>query len=192
VNKNRSIGKATKWLVDHAKDIGIDIDGFEHEITDYFKRHVLKEHGNLEKERAKGQIAVNENDFEKISEIVGNPTLVMIGAKRDNKNVIYYVKKMEDVTFLYTEEILFGNKNKGLQSKTMYKRKKDINEKIFKNIVSMNKRTDITKAIIVGPVGTGSNPSCTPKSSVVVANPIQPSGQLSNINIPPSSSDVKE
>jgi hypothetical protein len=43
----------------------------------------------------------------------------------------------------------------------------------------MNKRTDISKAKIVNPVGTGSNPSYTK----AVANPVQPSGQLSNSNI---------
>jgi hypothetical protein len=89
--KKWSLGKAAKWLVDHAKEIGIDIDSFEHEITDYFKSHVIKNHGNPEKEKARGQIAINKNDFEKIADIVGNPNLAMIGAKRDGKDVFYYV-----------------------------------------------------------------------------------------------------
>ena len=169
-----SIGKASQWLVEHAKETGIDIDGFEHEITDYFKNHVLKEHGNSEKEKAKGQIAINENDFDKISNIVEYPDYVIIGAKRDGKDVLYYVKKISDGTLLYVEDVL--NNNKNLRGKTMFKKIKDINKRKVSNIVSMNKATDISKAKIVSPVGTGSNPSY----AKVVANPTQPSGQLSD------------
>jgi hypothetical protein len=50
--------------------------------------------------------------------------------------------------------------------------KKNVTKDKFKNIVSMNNRTDITKAIIVNPVGTGGDPSY----AKVVANPTQPSG----------------
>ena len=170
--KKWSIGKASRWLVSHANEAGIDIDGFEHEITDYFKNHVLKEHGNSKKEKAKGQIAINENDFEKISDIVENPDHVMIGAKRDGKDVLYYVKKMTDGTILYVENVINNEDNKRLLGKTMFKRGKDVNKDKFKNIISMNNRTDISKAKIVNPVGTGSNPSY----AKVVANPTQPSG----------------
>jgi hypothetical protein len=34
--EKESIGKAAKWLVNNAKEIGIDIKGFEHEVTNYF------------------------------------------------------------------------------------------------------------------------------------------------------------
>jgi len=50
----------------------------------------------------------------------------------------------------------------------------------------MNNRTDISNAKIVNPVGTGGDPSY----AKVVANPTQPSGQLSVSNIPQSSHDV--
>jgi hypothetical protein len=170
--KKWSIGKASQWLVVHAKEAGIDIDDFEHEITNSFKNHVLKEHGNSEKEKAKGQIAINENDFEKISDIVENPDHVMIGAKRDGKDVLYYSKKMEDGTILYVENVINDENNKGLFGKTMFKRGKDVSKDKFKNIVSMNNRTDTSKAKIVDPVGTGGDPSY----AKVVANPTQPSG----------------
>jgi hypothetical protein len=35
------IGKAAPWIVQNAKDAGIDIDGYEHEISNYFIRHVI-------------------------------------------------------------------------------------------------------------------------------------------------------
>jgi hypothetical protein len=171
-----SVGKAAEWLVDHAMKKGIDIRGFEHEISNYFINHVLKEHGNPEREKARGQIAINEDDFDKISDIVENPDYAMIGAKRDGKDVLYYVKNMDDGTTLYVENVI---NNKGLLGKTMFKRVKNINKDNFKNIVSMNNRTDVSKAKIVSPVGTGGNPSY----AKVDANSTQPTGQLSTDNI---------
>ena len=188
--KKWKIGKAEKWLVDNAKDIGIDIDGFEHEITNHFKNHVLKKHGNKEKEMMRGQIAVIEEDFEKISDVVKNPDHAMIGAKRNGKDVFYYVKKMEDGTTLYVEEVLNSDENKSLRSKTMFKRGKDVNKDKLKNIVSMNNKTDITNSKIISP-GTGSNPSYKAENPPMAANPIQPTGQLSTLVVTPSSQNVK-
>jgi hypothetical protein len=186
--KKWGIGKAAQWLVDHAKETGIDIAGFEHKITDFFKNHVLREHGNSEKEKARGQIAINEDDFEKISGIVENPDHAMIGAKREGKDVLYYVKKMNDGTILYVENIINNKNHKELLGKTMFKREKNVSKEKFKNIVSMNNRADISKARIVNPVGTGGDPSY----AKVVANPTQPSGQLSVSNIPQNLLDVKD
>jgi hypothetical protein len=121
-------------------------------------KHVLKGHGDEKKEKQYGQIAINENDFKRIPEIVSSPDLVMFGAKRHKNDVLYYVKKMSDGTTLYLEEVL--SKNKKLRSKTMFKRKNDVNEEKFKNIVTMNNKTDILKIKIVKPESTGSNPSC--------------------------------
>jgi hypothetical protein len=177
--KKWSVGKAAEWLVEHAKEVQIDIDGFEHEISNYFLNHVLKEHGNPEREKARGQIAINEDDFEKIAGIVENPDHAMIGAKRNGKDVLYFVKKMDDGTTIYVENVINNKDNKGLLGKTMFKRVKDVSKDKFKNIVSMN-RTDVSNAKIVSPVGTGGNPSY----AKVAANSTQPSGQLSNNNIP--------
>jgi len=127
-----SVGKASEWLVDHAKEIGIDIKGFEHEISNYFKNHVLKEHGNPEREKARGQIAVNEDDFEKIAGIVENPDHAMIGAKRDGKDVLFYTKKMDDGTIIYVEDVIKNKDNKGLLGKTMFKKVNDVTKDKFK------------------------------------------------------------
>ena len=128
----------------------------------------------------RGQIAVVEDDFGKISDVVKRPDHAMIGAKRNGKNVLYYVKKMEDGTTLYVEEVLNGAENKSLRSKTMLKREKDVNESKLKNIVSMNNKTDLSKAKIISP-GTGSNPGCKTENPPTAANPIQPTGQLSTL-----------
>lgn len=181
-----SIGKAAEWLVEHAKETGIDIKDFEHEISNYFQNHVLKEHGNPEREKARGQIAINEDDFEKIAGIVKNPDYAMIGAKRDGKDILFYVKKMDDGTTIYVENVTNNKDSKGLLGKTMFKKVKDVSKDKFKNIVSMN-RTDVLNAKIVSPVGTGGNPSY----AKVAANPTQPSGQLYTNNIPQTTPNVK-
>jgi len=67
----------------------------------------------------------------------------------------------------------------------MFKKVNDVTKDKFKNIVSMN-RTDVSNAKIVSPVGTGGNPSY----AQVAANPTQPSGQLSNNNIPQTTFNV--
>jgi len=51
--------------------------------------------------------------------------------------------------------------------------------------------TDISKAKIVNPSGTGSNPSCNRSESKAVANPVQPDDQLSNENITQAPPNVK-
>jgi hypothetical protein len=75
------MGKVEKWLVDEAKKVGLDIDGFEHEITNHFVNHVMKEHGDEKAEATQGQIAIKKEDFEKIPDIVKSPDYVMVGGK---------------------------------------------------------------------------------------------------------------
>ena len=111
----------------------------------------------------------------------------MLGAKRDGKDVFYFGKRMPDGTFIYVESVFNNDELKSLLGKTMFKRKNQISESKFKNIISMNNRTDISKAKIVSPVGTGGNPSY----ANVAANPTQPSELLSNNNIAHNDKNVK-
>jgi hypothetical protein len=57
------MGKVEKWLVDEAKEVGLDINGFEHEITNEFVTHVMNNHGNEKTEKNRGQIAIKQDDF---------------------------------------------------------------------------------------------------------------------------------
>jgi len=169
--KKWSIGKAAEWLVDHAKEAGIDIKGFEHEVTSYFINHVLKRHGDPKTENAFGQIAVKEDDFNSIADIVKNPDYAIIGAKRNGDDVIFYVKKMDDGSTIYLEEILNSKNNKALRSKTLFRKKDDINKGILLKIASADGKTDLTKIKTVGLHCTGGNPSFAPDKPAAVANP---------------------
>jgi hypothetical protein len=122
--EKESIGKAAKWLINNAKEVGIDIKGFEHEVTNYFVNHVLNRHGDPETEESFGQIPVKEEDFNSIADIVKNPDYAIIGAKRKGEDVLFYAKRMKDGSTIYLEEILKGKKSKTLRGKTLFRKKK--------------------------------------------------------------------
>ena len=158
--KKWKIGKAEKWLVDHAKFVGIDIDGLNHIITKDFKAHVNKRHGDPEKEEPQGQISVEENDYEYLPEVVKSPDRVILGAKnRQGLNVLNYAKKIGKGTVFYAEELLKSKKNNELRGKTMIIRKKDADDKLFKHFASNNGKNDLSQIKIIGPVSAGGYPS---------------------------------
>jgi len=153
-----SLGKAGRWLIDSAGKIGLDIKDFTHEITNEFVRHVIKNHGSEKIESARGQAAIRESDFRKIPEIVGKPDYAIVGAKRNNRCVVIYVKKTSDGTILYFEEVLSGRNNRTLRGKTMYKRKDVVDKETVLNVVTSRYKTDVSGAkIVVGAGGQTSN-----------------------------------
>ena len=136
------------WIVDLAKEAGLNIDGFRHKITQEFKKHILSNHGDAEAEDNRGQIAVTEKDFENIDEILGNPTFAVAGVKRRNKygvmeDRIILVKNTNRGTILF-EEVLFGKKNRALNAKSLIIKKGVITEESLRNILASNAKNDIT------------------------------------------------
>lgn len=53
-----------------SRRVGFDVRGFRHGVSNQAIRHVLNEHGNPEAERARGQIAVERSDFDRLPLIV--------------------------------------------------------------------------------------------------------------------------
>ena len=141
-----TVGNAEKWLVAEAKKAGLDIDGFKHEMTSDFVRHVRKHHAHEKFEAGRGQVAITEADFGRIPELIKSPDYVIVGARRGDKSFLIYAKKMADGTMLYFEEVLAGRKNRALRRKTLFKMKGDIDEKKLASIVTLNGKTDISKA----------------------------------------------
>ncbi|GBU28272.1 hypothetical protein R84B8_01830 [Treponema sp. R8-4-B8] len=149
----------------------------------------MKEHGNEKFEKERGQIAVNESDFDKIHEIVKSPDHVMVGGKYTeghdkNKSFIAYAKKMKDGTTFYYEVVLEGKNNKSLRGKTMYKWKNAINEQKFHDTISSASGIDTSKTKIISLAAIGGYPDLRPtiKESGMVANPTKTQG-LSTSNI---------
>jgi hypothetical protein len=191
--EKESIGKAAKWLINNAKEVGIDIKGFEHEITNYFINHVLNRHGDPCTEKSLGQIPVKEDDFNSIADIVKNPDYAIIGAKRNGEDVLFYAKRMEDGSTVYLEEILNGKNNKTLRSKTLFRKKDDIDDKnTFLKIASGYGKTDLSKIKTVSLHRSGGNPSFAPDKPAADATSTFRVDQLSTNNILQTYLDVNE
>jgi len=154
-----TIGKTEKWLIDSLKEIKLNIEGFSHEITSDFKNHVLERHGDEKIETKLGQIAIKEEDFDKISEVVKSPDYVIIGGKytrgeHKGMYLLVYMKKMDGGTTIYFETVL-GKKKKTIRGKTMYKYKGGIDKLKFLNIVENGYKIDSSNLKIISPAATG-------------------------------------
>jgi hypothetical protein len=140
-----TIGKVESWIVQNASEVGLNIEGYEHEISNYFIRHVLKNHGNEKKEAARGNLPIHGDDFDRIPSIIKEPDYAIFGAKRNKEDRIIYAKNLEDGTMFYFEEILTGKSNKSLRGRTMYKTRKILNlDGVLANI-QMNRKTDLSE-----------------------------------------------
>jgi hypothetical protein len=140
-----TIGKVEPWVVQNASEVGLKIEGYEHEISNYFIRHVLKTHGDEKKETARGNMPIHGDDFDRIPSIIKNPDYAVFGAKRNKEDRIIYAKNLEDGTMLYFEEVLTGKSNKSLRGRTMYKTKKTLNFNGILANIQMNRKTDLSE-----------------------------------------------
>jgi hypothetical protein len=150
------VGKPEQWLIEAAASIDLDISALTHEITTYFINHDIKRHGNVEAEKAQGQVAVTSSDIDRIPDIVKTPDCAIIGIKRHEETLIAYSKRFEDGTVIYYEEVLNSKKNKALRSKTLYKKTGLVSGETLLKIVANNAHTDISDVKIV--VGAGGQP----------------------------------
>jgi hypothetical protein len=148
------LGAVSPWIVENARDVGLNIDGYGHEISNYFIRHVIKSHGNTQKEASRGNLPIQDDDFQKIPAIIEKPDHIILGAKRNNEDRIIYVKILEDGTMLYFEEVLTGKSNKSLRGNTLYKTKKILDIKGVIANIGMNGKTDLSKIKITGMDGS--------------------------------------
>ena len=137
-------GKVKEWFVNAAKECGFDFSGYEHETTNDFETHVLKEHGKG-KENDPANIPVEKSDFDKIKDVIEEPDYVAFGVKRNGEDRVIYAKSFDNNTTLYFEEILSGKKNKKLRGKTMFKRKDSVTGEKLKTLLDSNKRNDTSE-----------------------------------------------
>ncbi|MCM1322191.1 MAG: hypothetical protein NC041_06990 [Bacteroides sp.] len=140
------LGKVADWQVEEAKEAGIDLSGYKHEITNQFIAHVVKNHGNAISEAARGNVAITKDDLKKLGEVISNPDRVVygttrkefIGGKMVDQQRVIYVKESEKGTNLYFEAVLEGNKNKTLRGKTFFKKNGELTNEALENVISIN------------------------------------------------------
>ena len=136
------------WIVELAKEAGLDITGFKHKVTEEFKNHTLSHHGNSKIEESRGQIAVTKTDFDRLDDILENPTFALAGVKRKNKygkmeDRIILVKNTENGAILF-EEVLSGRRNRALNAKTLLIKKGTVSAESIVNILKSNAKNDVS------------------------------------------------
>jgi len=132
-----SISKSEKWPIEAAADIGLDYSKLSHEVTNGFKDHIARRHGQ-------GYLAITNEDIEKNPEIVREPNLAIIGMIR--KGELRNVYKMEQgATYLYFDKVLNSKRNKVLRGVTLFKIVKRLDMENLERIVSMNGKTDLSQ-----------------------------------------------
>ena len=99
----------------------IDLTGYTRVIDKSGINHTIKNHGNEKKEQSRGQIAITNEDFELIPEIIKSENVIYSGKNDLGKDCLLYEAHIGSLIF-YIEEIRTGRKQLCLQ--TMYKRKK--------------------------------------------------------------------
>ena len=105
------LGKVAPWLSAEAKAAGLDVEGFAHTLDADAVRHIRKQHGDPKVEEKRGQIALTDDDFARIPEILAAPDRIVFGAKtKPGRDIIGYVKRLDDGTTLYLEEARTGRK----------------------------------------------------------------------------------
>jgi len=124
------VGGISTKLQKDAQANGIDLSEYIHELDVSGTRHAFKNHGDNKSEAARGQIAISDEDFENIPNIVNDYDSVEFGeADKKGTPLIKYRKNFNDGTTYYVEEI--RTKHNKLTIKTMYKTKKASNSGIF-------------------------------------------------------------
>jgi len=117
------IRSVTKEEVDKIKAAtGADVSNYRHAITDWDIRHIFKEHGNAKVEEAAGQIAITDEDIQRIPKVLAAP--YRIGRATDTRGgskAVVYEKRFSDGVIYYVAEIAGGGKL--LRCKTMFKKK---------------------------------------------------------------------
>jgi len=141
-----AISKPEKWLLNAAFSIGLDYSILTHEITTDLFIHSMKRHGDPEKH---GKATIKKDDFDYINEIIRKPDFAVIGAIRKTKFYNTYVKILDNITYIYFEEMLISRKNKALRGKTLYKVARPLTLYEAINIIVRNNKTDISKAKIL-------------------------------------------
>ena len=103
--------------------VGMDLREYKRIVDNYAVRHTHKKHGHESTEKPRGQVAVECEDFEKITEIIQKPDEQNAGGVSNiGRQTLVSSKELEKGIYFYVEEI--RNKQKELAMQTLYIRKK--------------------------------------------------------------------
>ena len=101
---------------------GILLTNYKFSMDVYAIKHILKNHGIPEIEIPKGQIAVNDKDFELIIDILENPDLVFYDGKNKLGKDVFQFQKMLGDKYIVIKEVRTGKKQLALNSMRIIKK----------------------------------------------------------------------
>ena len=104
----------------------INLEDFRRVLDNSGVAHVFKKHGGEKAENLRGQVAVTEEDFSKIIDIVDNPDKVeYIGKNKIGNDMILYEKNYDLILIRYIEGIRENKRKhkKEVYLETFYKKK---------------------------------------------------------------------
>lgn len=119
LNENIVIGDVSENTLKLAREKGVDLSGYVHNIDSKAIRHNVNSHSDKIKEAERGQVPLSENDFKNIPLVIYQPDKVDY-FKRKGLDHINYEKTMSDGSIYYIEEVRTGKKT--LTTKTIYKK----------------------------------------------------------------------
>lgn len=117
--EKRIFGKVTPEGAQYLSDLlGVNIsDDFTHTIDRSSINHAHKNHGDIKIEESRGQIALTNEDYELAADIISTPDQVInTGKNEKGLQTVTYIKKFEDGTIVYIEEVRTGKKELALNS----------------------------------------------------------------------------
>lgn len=143
-----NLGSVSDWLVEASKAAGLDLAGYQHILDGSAVRHIFKQHGNERAERARGQVAITADDLNNLPQVVGAPDRVVLGtSNRLGNDQVAFIKKMEDGSVLYLEEV--RTKRKELAAVTARKYPATMSVEAVASTLHPNVLNDGGKSLIV-------------------------------------------
>jgi hypothetical protein len=152
-----------------------DKNGIRHVETAQKIRHVYKHHGNERAEKARGQIAITQDDFRLVPDIINNYTFAIKNFAHYGKKAILYAKQGEHNTYVYIENI--SNKWRKNTIATFYNLHRKQDAKALLKTIIANAHSKADNAEIIIGVGGGGNPTDTTQN--------EPRRTAANSVIPP-------
>lgn len=147
-NVKAIFGKVSDWLSGEAEKVGLEISNFTHVIDTSAVRHIRKEHGDIEKEIKRGQLGITDEDIKKLPEVIAEPDSVAFGTRNKiGRDQIVYLKKLEDGTTLYFEEIRTGKRE--LAAVTVRKYPATMNAASILATLDLNAQGDDGNSLII-------------------------------------------
>lgn len=127
--------KGINGLAKVANEKGLNISGYVHNIDNSAIYHTNKRHGITAREERRGQIAVTNEDYKNIPNLIYRADFVAFGAKSDKGlDLIIYGKNMPDGSSVYIEEVRTGQRT--LTTKSLRKYKTGVNPSSFAKRIS--------------------------------------------------------